>query len=298
MPVPHIAVCICTFKRAELLKTVLTHMENQHTGAQFTYSVVVADNDAAQSGRAVVEEFCRTSSLPVVYCNEPQQNIALARNKAVENARGEYIAFIDDDEFPAEDWLLRLFEACATYGAAGVLGPVKPYFPVVPPEWIVKGRFFEKTSHATGHRLSWNETRTSNVLFKTSILTGVDPVFQPQFAMAGEDMDFFRRMIDKGDVFVWSNDGLVYEAVPPARANLRFLVRRALLRGSGFPAHPKDRLRNIVKSLVAVPCYTLALPVLAILGRHMLISYLVKLCDHAARLLAFLGFPVMVERQT
>ena len=36
-----------------------------------------------------------------------KQNIALARNKAIENAKGDFIAFIDDDEFPLDQWLLN-----------------------------------------------------------------------------------------------------------------------------------------------------------------------------------------------
>ncbi len=98
---PHICVCICTYRRPTLLKRVLFALAAQDTGRGFfTYSIVVADNDQARSAESVVAEFTKTSSVAVTYCMEPQQNIALARNKAVRNASGNYIAFIDDDEFP------------------------------------------------------------------------------------------------------------------------------------------------------------------------------------------------------
>jgi len=70
---------------------------------QFTYSIVVADNDQLQSARPVVLEFRSASPIPVTYCAEPQQNIALTRNRAIANASGDYIAFVDDDEFPAAE---------------------------------------------------------------------------------------------------------------------------------------------------------------------------------------------------
>jgi hypothetical protein len=136
------------------------------------------------------------------------------------------------------------------------------------------------------------------VLFASRLIEGLDAPFRPQFATAGEDMDFFRRMIDKGGVFLWCPAAAVRELVPPARLSRGFLLRRALLRGSNFPKHPKGRARNIAKSLVAVPAYQLALPVLAILGQHLFLKYLIKLCDHGARLLAFSGWIVARERET
>src|SRR5208337_800579 len=111
-----ISVCICTYKRPRFLKRLLGKLADQETGGLFTYSVVVADNDQLQSAKAVVSDFAARSTVPVTYCVEPQQNISLTRNKAIENATGDFIAFIDDDEFPTKRWLLALFEACGKYG--------------------------------------------------------------------------------------------------------------------------------------------------------------------------------------
>jgi succinoglycan biosynthesis protein ExoM len=161
MKVQHISVCICTLKRAELLRRLLERLDMQRTEGLFTYSAVVADNDAAGSAQPVVAAFSAASTLQVTYCLEPQQNIALARNKALQHAAGDFIAFIDDDEFPADDWLLNLYQACTRYGADGVLGPVKPHFESEPPAWVKRGRFFERPSYATGFKMSWSETRTA-----------------------------------------------------------------------------------------------------------------------------------------
>src|SRR5262245_36972578 len=128
MMLPTVCVCVCTFKRARLLERTLHELAKQQTEGRFSYSIVVADNDAGQSAKRVVEAYRRTSEIKIVYCVEPEQNIALARNKALEKAHGDFVAFIDDDEFPAPDWLLRLLSAAKHYNADGVLGPVRPYF--------------------------------------------------------------------------------------------------------------------------------------------------------------------------
>src|ERR1051326_8119836 len=123
--VPHVCVCICTYRRPELLKRLLQSLKDQETGGTFTFSVVVADNDKSGSGRQTVAESAAEGAVTVTYCIEPRQNIALARNRALEAATGDYIAFIDDDEFPERQWLSLMLAACARYGSDGVLGPVK-----------------------------------------------------------------------------------------------------------------------------------------------------------------------------
>jgi|SRR5579872_5816866 len=296
--VDHITVCICTFKRPELLTRLLERLNTQRTEGSFTFSIVVADNDSERSAEHAVKNFCRENESQVLYCVEPKQNIAMVRNLAVRNATADLIAFIDDDELPGDEWLLVLFRAYKAGGVDGVLGPVKPRFEFEPPQWILKGRFFERPNHESGYQMTWAQCRTGNVLFRKRILDGMAEPFRPQFESAGEDMDFFRRLIDKGCKFIWCADAIVYELVPSSRCTRSFLLKRALLRGSNFPKHPADRLRNITRSIIAVPSYALALPILAILGHHMFLKYLVKLCDHTSRLLAFAGWSVVKERET
>lgn len=298
MAMPRITVCICTFKRPAMLDHLLHTLETQRTDGLFGFDVVVADNDAARSAEPVVRSFAAASSLTVTYAAEPIANIALARNTAVAHAQGDFIAFIDDDEFPSAGWLLSLFRTRAAHSADGVLGPVLPHFQSEPGDWVRKGRFFDRPRYSTGRPIAWFEARSGNVLFAREILQDLDPPFRPQFATAGEDLDFFRRAIERGRTFVWCDEAEVFEFVPSSRCTRRYLLRRAALRGSNFPKHPTDRVKNAVKSLVALPCYAVALPVLAVIGHHVFITYLIKLVDHASRLLAFAGLPLVSERET
>src|SRR5262249_40823698 len=119
-----------------------------------------------------------------------------------------------------------------------------------------------------------------------------------QFGSGGEDMDFFRRAIEDGHRFVWCDDAVVHEIVPPYRCTSRFLARRALLRGSTFPKQEGRRTKDVIKSIVAVPCYAAILPILALAGQHLFMAYLMKLLEHASRLLAVAGLPLLTERQT
>src|SRR3954453_8092715 len=119
----HVNVCVCTYKRPQLLRRALEGILGQRVSGEFTFSVIVSDNDSVMSAKAMVAELSVVSAIEIEYCCEPEKNIALARNRAVLQADGEYVAFIDDDEFPAADWLQQSYRSIRKYKASGVLGP-------------------------------------------------------------------------------------------------------------------------------------------------------------------------------
>jgi len=296
MQARHISICICTYRRLPWLQRLLEKLEHQQTGGAFTFGIVVADNDAGRSAEGLVAAFARRSSVATVYCCEPRQNIALARNRAIEHADGEFVAFLDDDEFPDDNWLARLLQACEHYHASGVLGPVRPHFDEPPPAWIVKGRFCERPEHPTGTIIDWGRSRTGNVLFRRAILEDASEPFRPKFGTGGEDKDFFMRMTQRGCVFVWCNEAIAFETVPPARWTRRYMLKRALLRGKNVLKHPTGRFKSIATSLVAVPLYSLVLPVSLLFGQHVFMKYGIRFCDHLGRLLALVGLNPISER--
>lgn len=290
----HICVCICTYKRPQLLRRLLSKLADQETGGLFTYSIVIADNDRLESAQHVVSEFASSCAVPIKYYVETRQSIALTRNKAIENASGDFVAFIDDDEFPRRNWLLTLLNTCRQYGVDGVLGPVKPHFDTQPPRWVVRGRFYERSTYPTGLVIDWRKGRTGNVLLRKELFTSCAQPFNPDFRQ-GEDQEFFHRAIQKGFKFVWCDEAVAYETVPPIRWKRTFMLRRALLRGAMEPRTPNFGARDIAKSLVATPTYALALPFTLMVGHHTFMSLLVRLFDHLGKLLALLGINLVKE---
>jgi len=293
-PIPHITVCICTFKRPELLGQILESVAKQETNGLFTYSVVISDNDRAESARSTVENFRSRSGMEVTYAVEPEQNIALARNRALANARGEYVALIDDDEFPVSDWLLKLLASCNEHKSAGVLAPVLPKFEKPQPSWFVKGRFYCRPEHSTGTVMHWTETRTGNVLLRRSILAGLAEPFRRQFGSGSEDTDFFQRMQAAGHIFTWCNEAPVYEVVPADRCTRKYMLRRALLRGQS--KRHTATFSGIAKSFVAAVVYALGMPIFLLIGQHLFIRHLISLCDHVGKLIGVLGFTPMGDK--
>ena len=300
--VAEITVCICSYRRPELLERLLTALAAQRTDGRFTFSCAVVDNDADASARAVVDSLQPAFPVSLRYAVEPARNFALARNRALDLVTGEYLAFIDDDETPREDWLLQLWRTLDQYRADAVLGPVRPFFETEPPSWILRSRICDRPSYATGTPLHWSKTRTGNVLLRASIARNDGIRFDPAYAIGGEDVDFFRRAAGAGKRFVWCEEAPAYELVPEARLRRRYHVKRAFLQGRVSLQYAAERpsalatLRVAAKASVAVALYTSLLPFLFLLGDHLGMKYLIKDCHHISRLLATLGVPHSLSR--
>lgn len=291
-----ITVCICTYRRLELLEKLLRAVATQRTDGLFSYSCVVVDNDAEGSARALVENLQSSLPLTIQYAVEPTRNFAEVRNRAVGIASGDLLAFVDDDEVPQEDWLLLMLRTMRESHADAVLGPVRPYFENEPPRWVVKSRICERPAYPTGTVLHWRQTRTGNVLLRAAMIRDEGLRFDPAYGSGGEDVDFFRRAAQAGKKFVWCEEAPAYELVPESRLSRRYHLKRALLQGRVSLRYSTERPSSMgrvgvaAKALTAAVLYTAALPFLFVAGDHLGMKYLIKDCHHISRLGAMLGF--------
>ena len=195
--------------------------------------VVVVDNAASGSARAVCEDARAWLDLPLVYGIEKRRGIPQARNAAVALAqdRADLLAFIDDDEVASPQWLAELLRVQAETGADAVAGPCEPVFEDPVPRWIERGRFFERPRHATGARIDY--AFTHNVLVRTQALAGQGALFDERMALSGgSDGELFRRLAARGHPIVWADDAVVFEWVPRSRANARWILERAFRVGT------------------------------------------------------------------
>lgn len=109
---PDVTVVLPTLGRYELLRRVLEELRKQTVPARQV--IVVDQNEAHQRDARIYEEFADLK-LEVIYQNERGQ--WLARNEAVRHARGEWIAFIDDDSEVGEDFIEQHLEGLQRYHA-------------------------------------------------------------------------------------------------------------------------------------------------------------------------------------
>lgn len=294
--VPLISVCVCTYRRPVLLEGLLRKLDEQTTKDLFQFSVLVLDNDVNESARVVVDALNEQLHFSLRYGMEPRQNIAIARNASVAMATGQFIAFTDDDEEPASDWLCTLYQTLVRYNADGVLGPVPPKFEEGAPVWAVKGQVFQRPNFATGTKIPWNITGTGNALLRREVLEELEGPFNADLGAGGEDTDLFRRSMERGRTFVWSAEAICYERIPSERTRISFQLRRALLRGKIAVRGHRASWLGILKSLIALPLYVITLPVSLVLGSHVFVNLLIKSFDHLGKLLASCGIDLVGDK--
>jgi GT2 family glycosyltransferase len=233
--VPDVTVAIPTFRRPKGLERLLLAIANLETDA--TLRILVADNDTEHcEGVAVVERLkAATYRWPIDILVVAERGIAQARNALVERALTDgfdYLAMLDDDEWPEESWLDSFLRIAAETGADALHGALVPEFEIAPGRWAKRCYGFAPLRGITGPVPMIHGT--SNVLLGKSVFARIaPPYFDPRFALSGgEDKDFFTRLKNAGTRFAWADDAVVHAEMPASRSNPRWAVQRAFRVGN------------------------------------------------------------------
>ena len=94
---PKISVLVCTYNRCQNLGGAIESIAAQSLPPSLQWEIVVVDNNSSDQTRQVVEDFGRRCPGHFRYLFEPRQGKSHALNTGIKEARGDIIAFIDDD---------------------------------------------------------------------------------------------------------------------------------------------------------------------------------------------------------
>src|SRR5581483_6193872 len=224
-----VAICIPTCRRTDQLRRLLQSLQvlTFEKVLEPEITIIVVDNDPRLSARPVVAEFL-SRRYRLRYRTESRPGVSYARNTAIEAGRAaDFIAFLDDDQLAAHQWLDELLTAQSALDAAIVAGPILPRFESAPPAWLHGNAFFRGRRHATGTRL--NSVAAGNVLISKQVFRALFPAwFDPRYSLTGgEDTQFFRRSAEAGFPVIWADDAIAYESIPSTRISREYLLSRA-----------------------------------------------------------------------
>jgi succinoglycan biosynthesis protein ExoM len=227
-----ISICVCTFRRPAGLLRLLRSLRSLDPATP-AHEIIVVDNEAERTAAPTIAQ-ARAEGLDVQYLVEPLRGIARARNRSLQPARGEYVAFIDDDEEADPKWLVEMWREVVQRGADGGIGPVIPRFSSGTPEWAIAGRFFERPRWPTGTVLRATLARTGNALLRREALMSRPGPFDERYDFTGgEDTDLFVRLVSGGCRLIAVDSALVYEHLTPTRTTASWLLRRRFLGALG-----------------------------------------------------------------
>lgn len=239
-----ISICVATYKRPNKLRVLLEGL-NQLTFKTIEcpeIEVVVVDNGVIGVAEEVCAKIKPNFRWTLKTGVESERGITYARNKTMEmvSPDADFIAIIDDDEYPEPSWLEELLLVQKKYGSPIVSGPVIPSFENSEvPNWIVKGGFFNPDRYPTGKIRP--VAYTNNVIVRAEILRDLDPVFDNRFAIiGGSDCFLFLNLHKAGHEIVWADDAIVYDSIPSSRTNLKWILFRSYRQPSSYSSTEKE----------------------------------------------------------
>lgn len=257
-----LSIVIPTYRRNETLLPLLVEVLSQSKHRSEQVEIIVVDNAADATTRELVDGF----GDGVVYIAAPERGIANARNAGVSASKGEYIIFVDDDQYPAPGWFEAYFSAAMSGGAA-YFGKVSARL-VSPPQshlsHIVTALFSRTFDAEANADIKWARARlgTGNSMFSRDRCFNRGLCFDSRFNEGGEDVFFLRQLSAQPAItFNWCPEAMVFEVVPSERTYPRYLMRRRFRNG---------QLRTRVEALGGGPlpaAFWMAAGLAQVLGR-------------------------------
>ena len=246
------SIVIATYDRPEGLAETLASCLAQTNALGLTGEIVVIDNHPSQSGKAVAQAAAGALPWPVRHVTELTRNMSTLRNRGFAEARGALLAFIDDDETAAPDWLDQLVGALRAADADIAVGPRLARFSAgSPPAYDPTGGQFVRDLHLPDGALveltaASGKPRyglgTGNSLFDTArCFAGGEPAMREAFGDAGgEDAELFVRLHRRGRRIVWAAKAFVTETVPAHRTSVAYRLTRTLREAQHYVSIYRD----------------------------------------------------------
>jgi glucosyl-dolichyl phosphate glucuronosyltransferase len=131
-----ITVVLCTYNRSGSLAKTLNSVAAQTLPESVDWEVLVVDNNSSDRTREVTEGFSNRHPGRFRYLFEPQPGKSHALNAGIRQARGDILAFLDDDVTVEPTWLQNLTAAIYNGEWAGAGGRIVPEWSRPVPRWL------------------------------------------------------------------------------------------------------------------------------------------------------------------
>ena len=246
-----VAVILCTYNRCRALAVALESVAASQVPEAVDWEVLVIDNNSKDQTREVVEAFIQKYPGRFRYFFEVRQGKSCALNSGIREARGEILAFMDDDVTVDPNWLYELVKPLSDPQLAGTGGRV--YLPndFSPPSWMAIEGQNSLVSILALFDLGPDSGPIAkppvgnNMAFRKAIFTKyggfrTDLGPTPGSEIRHEDTEFGSRVLKGGEKILYVPSAIVRHAIPERRLKKEYFLAyhydfgRALIRVKGY----------------------------------------------------------------
>ena len=257
-----ISILICTYNRSDYLPGAIESCLKQSLD-DTRFEIIVVDNNSSDGTRTIVERYAREYK-NIRYIIECRQGLNFARTHGAREAKGKYIAYLDDDARANHDWLeklLKTFKECKPAPIC-VGGKVFLDWEGQRPQWYPgeydslmayldhgdKGFYLKPGAH--NHFLIG-----TNMTFNRDILLNMGG-FRTEYGrkkrrtISGAETEMINRLL-RGDYPVYYEPtAIVTHIVVPERRTKRFLIKRVMGDGATQPLLDLDKVEFCETNLI------------------------------------------------
>lgn len=251
----NVTVILCTYNRCVSLGRALGSIAASELPPTIEWEVLVVDNNSRDQTCAVVARFSEQHPGRFRYVFEPRQGKSHALNTGIREARGDVLAFVDDDVTVESTWLRNLTAGLQDCKWVGAGGRVVPLWTSTPPKWLLTS---DQKSLAPLVAFDLGDEAGpmsespfgTNMAFRREVVekfggfrTDLGP--RPGSQIRGEDTEFGRRLLEAGERLLYEPSAVVYHPVPSERLSQGYFLEwwfdkgRADIREFGVEVHAK-----------------------------------------------------------
>jgi GT2 family glycosyltransferase len=232
-----ISIIVCTYNRSKDLVKILENLSCLNSDGSFDHEIILVDNNSKDDTKEIVGSYILKNN-KIRYVFEPKQGISHARNAGISHAKGEILAFTDDDVIIEKDWLQNIADFAKDHDFDAVGGKVLLSFPPQTPQWMKEGQdvfwgpipyhYLGETVKLYDHTM--NSFVGANMIIKQNVfkeIGGFDPELGPgsKISMGGEDTAFFSKIQKLNKKIYYNPNIIVHHPVEKNRITLKFIAK-------------------------------------------------------------------------
>ena len=244
-------LAIRTYNGEKTLPDVLDKLKQQINTENINWEVIVVDNNSTDNTAKIIKEYQSqwNKDYPLKYFFEPIQGASIARKRAMNEAQGNLVGFLDDDNIPELNWVEQAVDFAKKYPNMGAYGGmIKPKFEVEPPKDFSKIAVYLAIINRGKKEFCYNNHKQKVFPPGAGIIISkkawLDAVPEKLFLLGpngkslltkGEDMEILSHIQNAGWEIWYVPQIITYHKIPAWRLERDYLI--SLAWGTGLTRH-------------------------------------------------------------